>query len=62
MAESSTRQVEDVHGSGIYPATGPFPKGAAVVRSHGRGTRLSPLDGVPSFHRERHSMSRREMR
>lgn len=33
MADSPTRQVEDVRGSGIYPATGPFPKGAAAVRS-----------------------------
>lgn len=33
MADSSTKQVEDVRGSGIYPATGPFPKGAATVRS-----------------------------
>jgi uncharacterized membrane protein YphA (DoxX/SURF4 family) len=33
MADSSTPQVEDVRGSGIYPATGPFPKGAAAVRS-----------------------------
>jgi putative oxidoreductase len=28
-----TKQVEDVHGSGIYPATGPFPEGPVVVRS-----------------------------
>ena len=33
MAEKPTSQVEDVHGSGIYPATGPFPKGPATVRS-----------------------------
>jgi hypothetical protein len=33
MTDSSTPKVEDVHGSGIYPATGPFPKGAAAVRS-----------------------------
>lgn len=31
--EPPTRQVEDVHGSGIYPGTGPFPPGDAVVRS-----------------------------
>jgi putative oxidoreductase len=33
MAETRTKQVEDVHGSGIYPATGPFPPGPATVRS-----------------------------
>ena len=33
VADSSTRQAEDVRGSGVYPATGPFPKGAAAVRS-----------------------------
>lgn len=32
MAEL-TRQVEDVHGSGIYPATGPLPPGKAIVRT-----------------------------
>lgn len=32
MAEL-TRQIEDVHGSGIYPATGPLPPGKAVVRT-----------------------------
>jgi putative oxidoreductase len=29
----STSRVEDVRGSGVYPATGPFPKGTATVRS-----------------------------
>jgi putative oxidoreductase len=33
MTDSSTTRVEDVHGSGIYPATGPFPEGPAAVRS-----------------------------
>ena len=33
MADNRTRQIEDVRGSGIYPATGPFPPGHAVVRS-----------------------------
>jgi putative oxidoreductase len=33
MADSSRSQMEDVRGSGIYPATGPFPKGSATVRS-----------------------------
>jgi putative oxidoreductase len=33
MRENLTPQVEDVHGSGIYPATGPFPTGYATVRS-----------------------------
>ena len=33
MADIQTRQIEDVRGSGIYPATGPFPKGSATVRS-----------------------------
>lgn len=33
MADTRTNQVEDVHGSGIYPATGPFPPGPAAVRS-----------------------------
>jgi uncharacterized membrane protein YphA (DoxX/SURF4 family) len=33
MAEIRTPQAEDVRGSGIYPATGPFPKGPAVVRT-----------------------------
>lgn len=32
MAEL-TRQIEDVHGSGIYPATGPLPPGKAIVRT-----------------------------
>lgn len=32
MTENPT-QVEDVRGSGIYPATGPLPKGPATVRS-----------------------------
>ena len=40
MAEQLTprqhgRQVEDVRGSGIYPATGPLPPGDAVVRTPG---------------------------
>lgn len=30
-----SRQVEDVRGSGIYPATGPLPPGKAVVRTPG---------------------------
>jgi putative oxidoreductase len=33
MAENLTSQVEDVRGSPIYPATGPFPKGPAIVRT-----------------------------
>jgi uncharacterized membrane protein YphA (DoxX/SURF4 family) len=33
MAEHPTSQVEDVRGSPIYPATGPLPRGPAVVRS-----------------------------
>ena len=40
MAEQTTRQqqgrqIEDVRGSGIYPATGPLPPGDAVVRTPG---------------------------
>jgi len=33
MSDIRTKQVEDVRGSGIYPATGPFPAGSAVVRT-----------------------------
>jgi putative oxidoreductase len=33
MADNRVRQVEDVRGSGIYPATGPLPPSNAVVRS-----------------------------
>ncbi len=33
MADNRARQIEDVRGSGIYPATGPLPPGDAVVRS-----------------------------
>ena len=33
MAENITPRIEDVHGSGVYPGTGPFPKGEATVRS-----------------------------
>src|SRR5918995_4756276 len=33
MTDRTTRQVEDVRGSGIYPATGPLPPGRAPVRS-----------------------------
>ena len=33
MPENVTPRVEDVRGSGVYPATGPFPKGQATVRS-----------------------------
>jgi putative oxidoreductase len=33
--QSRQRQVEDVRGSGIYPATGPFPAGKVVVRTPG---------------------------
>jgi putative oxidoreductase len=33
MADNLASRTEDVHGSGIYPATGPFPEGPAVVRS-----------------------------
>jgi putative oxidoreductase len=33
MADIQRRQIEDVRGSGIYPATGPFPKGSVTVRS-----------------------------
>lgn len=32
MAEL-TRQIEDVHGSGVYPGTGPLPPGRAIVRT-----------------------------
>lgn len=35
MAENVTPRIEDVRGSGIYPATGPFPQGPAIVRSPG---------------------------
>src|SRR6266542_1773787 len=34
MAEEATR-IEDVRGLGVYPATGPFPKGPATVLSPG---------------------------
>jgi putative oxidoreductase len=33
MAETTTRQIEDVRGSGVYPATGPIPSGDALVRT-----------------------------
>ena len=33
MADNLTSQVEGVRGSGIYPATGPFPESAATVRT-----------------------------
>jgi uncharacterized membrane protein YphA (DoxX/SURF4 family) len=33
MAQNPTSRFEDVRGSGVYPATGPFPEGPAVVRS-----------------------------
>jgi putative oxidoreductase len=33
MSDDVTPRVEDVRGSGVYPATGPFPKGPATVRS-----------------------------
>jgi putative oxidoreductase len=33
MADNPIRQIEDVRGSGIYPATGPFPAGNAPVRT-----------------------------
>jgi uncharacterized membrane protein YphA (DoxX/SURF4 family) len=33
MADNLSSRVEDVRGSGVYPATGPCPKGDAVVRS-----------------------------
>src|SRR6185369_13563503 len=32
MAEQLSSRVKDVHGSGVYPGTGPFPAGATVVR------------------------------
>src|SRR5688500_9997587 len=40
MAEQITREqqpgrIEDVRGSGIYPATGPHPPGDAIVRTPG---------------------------
>ena len=40
MAEQITRdrevgRIEDVRGSGIYPATGPYPPGDAIVRTPG---------------------------
>lgn len=40
MAEQITQElrpgrVEDVRGSGIYPATGPYPRGDAIVRTPG---------------------------
>jgi putative oxidoreductase len=33
MAETPSARIDDVRGSGVYPATGPFPEGPAVVRS-----------------------------
>jgi uncharacterized membrane protein YphA (DoxX/SURF4 family) len=33
MADTLTRQVEDVHGSGIYPGSGPRPSGDVPVRT-----------------------------
>jgi putative oxidoreductase len=48
MADIRTHQIEDVRGSGIYPATGPFPAGSAVVRT-------PAALGHPE---ERHAMSR----
>lgn len=33
MTVSETRRIEDVRGSGVYPATGPLPQGNAIVRS-----------------------------
>ena len=33
MANNLTSQIEDVHGSGIYPGTGPLPPGDAPVRT-----------------------------
>jgi putative oxidoreductase len=33
MTVNHAHQIEDVRGSGIYPATGPFPPGDATVRS-----------------------------
>jgi uncharacterized membrane protein YphA (DoxX/SURF4 family) len=33
MADTLTRQIEDVHGSGIYPGSGPLPPGDAPVRT-----------------------------
>src|SRR5262245_7969937 len=36
MDDAQTFTVEDVRGSGIYPATGPFPSGRAAVRTAGQ--------------------------
>ena len=58
MAEYGTRQIEDVRGSPIYPATGPLPPGDAPVRSpaalahpeerlHAKWTR--PAMAMPAF-------------
>src|SRR5687768_4460380 len=33
MADQRALQIEDVRGSGVYPATGPLPPGNAVVRT-----------------------------
>ena len=33
MADHTAHRIDDVRGSGIYPATGPFPPGRAPVRS-----------------------------
>jgi uncharacterized membrane protein YphA (DoxX/SURF4 family) len=33
MAENPSARIDDVRGSRVYPATGPFPEGPAVVRS-----------------------------
>lgn len=33
MADHTAHRIDDVRGSGIYPATGPFPPGPAPVRS-----------------------------
>lgn len=33
MADHTAHHIDDVRGSGIYPATGPFPPGRAPVRS-----------------------------
>lgn len=35
MANERTRQIEDVRGSGIYPATGPAPSGHVPMRTAG---------------------------
>ena len=46
MAEAQARQVEETRGSGIYPATGPFPSGEAPVRAAGKLGHPEGVDGI----------------